>query len=148
MKTSIKLVIFLAAALFATGGFARNTIASYSIKDALTSPQAQQANLGTAIKFYFGTESHGKVIKKIGQISTNNKTNAFLKSDLTACQWVFLSALKSLRAKAQKLGANAVINIKSNYQNNLTSSNTQFVCGAGATVAGVALVGTAVEIKK
>lgn len=60
MKTSVKLLIFLAAALFTTGGFARNTIASYSIKDALTSSQAQQVNLGTAIKFYFGTKVTAK----------------------------------------------------------------------------------------
>ena len=69
-----------------------------------------------------------------------------MKSDTTACQWVFLSAMKSLKVLAQRKGANAVINIKSNYKNNPTSSNTQFTCGAGATIAGVALIGDAVRI--
>ncbi len=46
-----------------------------------------------------------------------------------------------LKQRANDLGANAVINIKSNYRNNLTSSETQYTCGAGAIMSGVALVG-------
>lgn len=147
MKTMSKLLILLTATVFVTASFARNTIANYSVKDALTSEQGQQVKFGNNVKVYFGNQSHGKVIQDFGQIKTNKKTNAFMKSDLAACQWVFLSALKNLRNQASRMGANAVINIKSNYKNNLTSSNTQFVCGAGATVAGVALVGDAVKIK-
>lgn len=146
MKTTIKLLILFAVTLFFTTSFARNTIANYSIKDALTSERGQQVKFGDSVKFYFGNQKPGKVIQNFGQIKTNKKTNAFMKSDLNACQWVFLSALKNLRNQAARMGANAVINIKSNYKNNLTSSNTQFVCGAGATVAGVALVGDAVKI--
>lgn len=59
-----------------------------------------------------------------------------------------MSAMISLRDRAVKLGGNAVINIKSNYKNNLTSSKDNFQCGAGAIVAGVALVGTVVEVKQ
>ncbi len=127
--------------------FARNTVANYSIKNALTSEQGQKANIGTHMKLYFGNQQHGKAMNDFGQVRTNNKTNAFMKSDYSACQWAFLSAVKSLQKRAAKRGANAVINIKSNYKNNLTTSNSRFVCGAGATVAGVALVGDAVKIK-
>ena len=50
--------------------------------------------------------------------------------------------------RAQQLGANAVVNIKSNYRNNLTSSTETFQCGAGTFVAGVALQGEVVTIGK
>jgi len=39
-----------------------------------------------------------------------------------------------------------VINIRSNYRNNETSSATDYTCGAGAVIAGVALKGDVVRI--
>jgi hypothetical protein len=46
---------------------------------------------------------------------------------------------------AQKRGYSAVINIKSNYQGKEFSSATEFQCGAGAIMAGVALKGDLVN---
>ncbi|MBF4217373.1 excinuclease, partial [Vibrio anguillarum] len=54
----------------------------------------------------------------------------------------------ALKDRAIKEGGNAVVNIKSNYKNNLTSSNDTFQCGAGAVMAGVALSGEVVKLKK
>ena len=124
---------------------ARDTIIEHSIKDALNNEVANE-KLGNDIKFYFGEQAYSKPIKSCGEFKTNKKTNAFNKSDQEACKWVFLSAMISLRDRAMKLGANAVVNISSNYKNNLTSSNDTFQCGAGAFVAGVALVGTVVRL--
>ena len=39
----------------------------------------------------------------------------------------------------------AVVNIESNYKNRQFSSETEFECGAGAIMAGVALKGTLVK---
>ena len=125
----------------------RDDISGYSIKEALDQAQAKDA-LGDNIKFYFGDQAHGSVIKKFGTFKTNKKTNAFNKSDQGVCQWTFLAALISLRDRAVQEGGNAVINIKSNYRNVLTSSNDSFQCGAGTFVAGVALVGTDVKLNQ
>ncbi len=125
--------------------FARDDIGSYSIQDALDSEQSK-TKLGNDIKFYFGDQSHGKILKNYGVFKSNKKTNAFNKSDLNACQRSFLSAMISLKNRAITEGGNAVINIKSNYRNNLTSSEDTFQCGAGAFIAGVALVGTVVTL--
>ena len=65
---------------------------------------------------------------------------------IAACQVAMMSALLQLHKRAQSLGANAVVNINSNYKNNVVSSETEYVCGAGALMAGVALIGTFVEI--
>ena len=126
-------------------GIARDDIGDYPIDSVLQSEKAKH-KLGN-MKFYFGSQGHGKVNKRFGVYSTNKKTNAFNKSDQQACEHVFLSAMIQLKQRAEKLGGNAVINIKSNYKGNLTSSNTTFKCGAGQMVAGVALQGEIVRLQ-
>jgi uncharacterized protein YbjQ (UPF0145 family) len=97
-----------------------------------------QARLGDTVKFYFGKQSTPKVLKKLGSDTTSQKTNAFGKSNDKACNWVFLSDMLSLQKRAKELGANAVINIVSNYNNIENSSETEFECHVGALMAGVA----------
>ncbi|HIF5944891.1 TPA: hypothetical protein ACX3GK_003567 [Vibrio parahaemolyticus] len=53
----------------------------------------------------------------------------------------------ALKERAIKEGGNAVLDIKSNYKNNLTSSSDTFQCGAGTMIAGVALTGKVVKLK-
>ena len=45
-------------------------------------------------------------------------------------------------------GGNAVINIKSNWKHRETSSETQYQCVMGLLMAGVALKGTVVRLRK
>lgn len=145
MKKLAILTLF-SLAVFSTNSFARDDIGSYSIETALKSELAK-AKLGTDIKFYFGEQKHPKVLSDFGEFKTNKKTNAFNKTDEEACDWVFLSAMIALKDRAVKEGGNAVIDIKSNYKNNLTSSEKTFQCGAGTMVAGVALTGKVVKLK-
>ncbi|AZG72785.1 excinuclease [Shewanella livingstonensis] len=138
---AIILVIFLIPAT----SYARDDIASYSVADAMDSEQAKN-KLGSDIVFYFGDQAHSEPQQQFGEFKSNKKTNAFNKTDLEACQWVFLSAMISLKERAIKEGGNAVVAIKSNYKNNLSSSNDTFQCGAGTFVAGVALTGNVVKL--
>jgi uncharacterized protein YbjQ (UPF0145 family) len=131
--------------LLASSLYARDDVTQYSIAEAMELEQTKLA-LGSEIKFYFGNQTHSSIASNFGEFRTNKKTNAFNKSDKEACQWVFLSAMISLRDRAVTEGGNAVINIKSNYKNNLTVSDTTFSCGSGAIIAGVALVGTIVKL--
>ena len=145
MKKLAILTLF-SLAVFSTNSFARDDIGSYSIETALNSEVAK-AKLGTDIQFYFGEQKHPKVLSDFGEFKTNKKTNAFNKTDEEACDWVFLSAMIALKDRAVKEGGNAVIDIKSNYKNNLTSNEKTFQCGAGTMVAGVALTGKVVKLK-
>jgi len=146
IMSRILLPMFIAAIVFfAPDAIARNTLHQFSISEVMENPDF--ANRLQGVSFYFGDQAHPAPAKNHGEYRTNKKTNAFGKSDLKACQWVMLSALVQLHQRAQSLGANAVINIKSNYKNNEVSSETEFTCGAGATVAGVALIGTIVELE-
>ncbi|PCK07003.1 MAG: excinuclease [Alteromonadaceae bacterium] len=138
-----KIAVFIIVLVISTVSHARDHVGDYQIAGAL-----QEAVLGDDISFYFGGQKHPKIIKGHGAFPTNKKTNAFNKSDLQACNWVFSSAMKSLRDRARREGGNAVVNIRSNYKSNTTSSEVSFKCGAGKFVAGVALIGTVVTVKK
>ncbi|QGZ64605.1 excinuclease ABC subunit A [Paraburkholderia acidisoli] len=134
----------LGAACAASQAYARDTIQTYPVEQALKS---EPGKVSDDIALYFAGQPHPGVQKTIGQFATNKKTNAFGKSDLRACQHVFLSAVIELQERARREGGNAVINIKSNYKNDLRESATEYTCGAGAVVAGVALVGDVVTLK-
>ncbi|WMY09047.1 excinuclease ABC subunit A [Paraburkholderia phenoliruptrix] len=131
--------------LSAAPAFARDTVGNYPIEEALHS---EPGKVGDDIALYFAGQHHPAVVKTIGEFATNKKTNAFGKSDAAACQHVFLSAVIELQDRARKEGGNAVINIKSNYKNEVRESATEFTCGAGAVIAGVALKGDVVTLRK
>lgn len=115
------------------------------IAGAMASNDAQ-GRLGDNVKFYFGDQPTPKVTQKITSDRTSQKTNSFGKTPETACNWAFLSAMLALKKKAEEVGANAVVNIVSNYKNNEMSSQTEFECHDGNIVSGVALKGEFVKI--
>jgi hypothetical protein len=137
---SIVLCFFMSAALEA-----RDTRHRYLVSEVTENPEYAARLEG--VDFYFGAQSHPGVLEDFGEWPTNKKTNAFGKTDQFACQWAMLSALLSLHQRAVSLGANAVMNIRSNYKNQEFVSETHFECGAGAVMAGVALKGTIVRTK-
>ncbi len=146
MKKRLLAVAAITAVLGLAGqAHARNTVEHYPLSEALVS---EPGKVTADIALSFGEQPHGAIVKSFGNVATNRKTNAFGKSDKAACEHVFLSAIIALQNRARELGGNAVVNIKSNYQNNLTSSNTDYVCGAGAVIAGVALTGDIVQVQK
>jgi len=145
MKTLMNAVIAAIACAVALPAAARDDQNLYPIGQALKSPAAQ-AKLDPGVRLYFGGQRHPNVASEIGQWSTSRKTNAFAKADAQACEWAFLSAVITLQQRARKVGGNAVINIVSNYKNRVTSSETEYVCGAGALIAGVALKGRVVSL--
>ncbi|HAS8115888.1 excinuclease [Vibrio vulnificus] len=143
---NIMILALSSLVFFSSYTFARDDIGSYPIENALSS-EAAKSKLGTDVKFYFGEQKFPQVVAEFGEFKTNKKTNAFNKTDEEACNWVFLSAMIALKERAIKEGGNAVVDIKSNYKNNLTSSADTFQCGAGTMIAGVALTGKVVKLK-
>lgn len=99
-----------------------------------------------SVALYFGDQSYAAPSKKLGEFTSNKKTNAFNKSDDEACRWAMLSALLSLQERAVKEGGNAVVDIVSYYKKNEMSSDSQYECHAGNIMAGVALRGRVVTI--
>ena len=140
----------LAAILLLSGGVygtahARDTEYRLAISDVMQNPEFK-AKLGSDVVFHFGD---GKAPgQSLGEFVTNRKTNTVGKPDEEACRWAMLSALVELRERAEKEGGNAVVNIVSYYKKVTYSSPTLYECHAGSILAGVALKGVVVKLKK
>jgi hypothetical protein len=126
---------------------ARDDRLMFPVKAALEKGQSFKDKLDPDIRLYFGKQKTPPVDKRMGEWTSNKKTNAFGKSDQEACEIAFISAAISLQQRARREGGSAVVNIRSVYKNDNVESQTEFLCGAGAVMAGVALRGTVVTFK-
>jgi uncharacterized protein YbjQ (UPF0145 family) len=146
-----KSIVVAGAAILALGSMsaavARDDRLMFPVKDAMAKGQTTKDRLDPSIPLYFGKKAPS-VEKKIGEWTSNKKTNATNKSDQDACEIAFVSAALSLQERAKREGGNAVVNIKSVYKNENVENDTQYLCGAGTFTAGVALRGTVVTLKK
>ncbi|BCV35182.1 excinuclease ABC subunit A [Shewanella indica] len=141
MKKSLALALL--ALMVSANAAARDTIAQYPVQELLQTEKAKEALYD--VPLYFATQAHPQISQSYGEVITNKKTNAFGKSDREACEWVMLSALKALQERAEREGMDAVVNIQSYYKKREFASETEYECGAGAIMAGVALKGTLVK---
>src|SRR5690348_8748151 len=124
---------------------ARETLHNFPIQQALDKANAS-GKLVPGIKLLFGKQAFPKPTATLGEARTNKKTNFFGKNDQEACEWTFLSAMISLTEYAQRVGGNAVVNIRSNYKNAVFSSETEYQCGAGNVTGGTAFIGDVVKL--
>jgi uncharacterized protein YbjQ (UPF0145 family) len=148
MKKSMWAILVIAASVATSlPAQARDTKLLLPLSAAMGANDAK-VRLGDSVKFYFGTQATPPVLERLGEDKTSQKTNSFGKSAETACNWAFLSAMLRLQQRAHELGANAVINIVSNYKNVEMSSDTQFECHDGTIMSGVALKGEFVKLKQ
>jgi len=139
------LALWVLGAALAPAAQARDNVLHLPIKDVLENPE-YKGRLGSDVALYFG--SQGAAGQSVGEYVTNKKTNAFGKSDDKSCQWAMLSALLELVERARKESANAVVNITSYYKRVEFASDTEYECHAGGVIAGVALKGKVVKLKK
>ena len=139
--------VALVASLFAIVpvAAARDTHQKFPLESALAQAQAS-GKLAPGVKLFFGTQKHPKPTAQLGQTRTNKKTNFFNKTDKEGCDWAFLSSMIALTHHAQRVGGNAVVNIRSNYKNAEFSSETEYECGAGNVTGGTAFVGDVVKL--
>jgi len=146
MKRYLSVILVVSmVVVFSWPGMARDTKEVFSIQEALNIPEAK-GKIDPGIKLFFGDAKYPQPLKVIGPVKANRKTNAANKSDKEACQWAFLSAILNLQKAAHNQGGNAVVGIHSIYKNNNFESSTEFLCGAGAIMAGVAFTGTIVQL--
>ncbi|WP_324732026.1 excinuclease [Pseudomonas paeninsulae] len=133
--------------LFPAVSQARDT-AHFLPFEAVVQEALNAGRLDGSVKFYLaGTKPAGKVSILKSGITTSQKTNAFNKSDEAACRWVLQSALIRLQNAAKAAGANAVVDLASNYKNIEYKDSQKYECHAGALMAGVALKGNLVKVE-
>lgn len=125
---------------------ARTTFHDLDIKQAMDSELGKAKLLDVPV--YFVGQSHAKVVSDMGVFTANRRTNAFNKSDEQACRIAFLSAVIALQSRAQRLGGDAVVDVKSITKHQNLESATQYRCAAGNVVANVVLTGRVVKFEK
>lgn len=147
MKKQAAMMVLVASALAAAmPAQARDDKLMMNIAEAMNDNDAKNV-LGDSVQFFFGNQATPKVVERLVTDQTSQKTNSFGKTPQRSCNWAFLSAMKQLQKRANSVGANAVINIQSNYNNKPMSSETEFECHDGAIMSGVALKGEFVKVK-
>jgi hypothetical protein len=149
MKPMIRTAALVVAAGIACGlslqAMARDEVLKLPIADAAKANQAD-TRLDGSVKFFWGDQPHPAPLQTLGTYTANKKTNFFNKSDKEGCEWAWLSAMLTLQERVKKEGGNALIDIHSVYRNGDFSSQTEYECGAGSVVGGVALRGTVVKL--
>ena len=139
--------IFLIAALATTTAQARDSRLHLDFAEAVQSGLAD-GTLDGSVSFHLAGAATPAISKRHGAANSNRKTNALNKSDEEACRWVLMSVLVAMQDQARSQGANAVVDITSNYKKQEFSSSTQYECAAGAIMAGVALKGTYATVSR
>ena len=134
----------LCALLTASPAGARTTFHDLSVQTARDS-EVGKTKL-RKVPFYMAGQKHPGVAKDFGVFTANRRTNAFGKSDEAACQIAFLSAVIALQARAEKLGGNAVVDVKSITKHDNLTSASEYRCAAGNVVANVVLTGRVVKL--
>lgn len=143
VRNTFYLITIMAMAQLAGVAQARDSSQQQSIAEAMSTATAQSY---TGVAFYFGDQSHAEPKRFIGTYTSKKTTNAFGKSDYEACQWAFLSAIKSFHQRALREGGDAVVNITSITTGQPIKSTDHFMCRAGNVVAKVYLQGDVVKL--
>jgi len=138
--------VLTGSVLFSSPLFARNTFHDLLVSDAAKSPLGKERLL--KVPFYMANQKHPSIKKDLGVFKSNKRTNALNKSDAEACKIAFLSAIISLQERAQRMGADGVVDIKSITKYKRLVSADKYRCAAGGLMANVAITGRLVEFSK
>lgn len=123
----------------------RNVELFVPIADAMAATDIPDRPTGT-VKFFFATEKSPEVLKNLGSYLAAPRTGASGRSDQRACHEAFLWTLVQMEKRAQRVGANAIVNIVSYYRKKEVANATQFECHVGNVIVTVWLKGDLVKI--
>lgn len=138
-------VLLLAAVVLSSPAGARSTSHDMPVADAVASEVGKKKLLD--VPFYFKGQKHPAVAEVKAEGTTHKSTSGVFRSDETACQIAFLSAVIQLQTRAKELGATAIIDIESTTRGESLSSPDKYRCVAGGAVVHSGLKGTFVTLK-
>lgn len=142
-----KIALTLLALIAATAAQARDDTVMLPLAD-VVQLGLDQGKLDGSVKFYLSGAATPRVSAKLGDDTSNKKTNGVGKDDATACNWAALSALMAFQSSAKQKGANAVVDLHSFYKKNPNKDPVNYECHAGNIMTGVALKGTYARVGK
>jgi uncharacterized protein YbjQ (UPF0145 family) len=100
------------------------------------------------IRFYFAGERHPGIVRRVqNNATTSQRARKSGRAADWACNRALMNALIRLGDAARNSGANAVINIRSNWDNRPYANGSEYECAIGRMMAGVALKGDIVTLR-
>lgn len=135
----------IAILLLTTTAYAKDERSMLSLNDAMNTEEMKKAR-DPGVRLFFGKQAHPKVEKSFGETKLSRKTTVNVQEPVLACQHAFARAMQDFQERARAAGANAAINIHSNYKNVEIASETEYMCGVGTWAAGVAFKGELVKL--
>lgn len=110
-------------------------------RDVLAMPQAQ-TRLDPAVRLFFGQQQFPQPTSWRHDYFVDRSGNALFTAAESACRNVALDNLVTLQERARAVGANAVVNIVSDYSRSPRQDNDSYQCHVGSFTANVSLKGT------
>ncbi|RUL72963.1 excinuclease [Dyella choica] len=147
MKAKFGVLVAIALVLAVSGpASAKDKIVHFPFANAVAEA-TQSGKLDGAVKFYLtGHAPQGQVAVLKDDVSVNRKTNAFGKADQKTCDWALQSALIALQDQAKAAGANAVVDIVSDYGNEYRDGE-KYECHVGFVMSGVIMKGKLAKVQ-
>jgi uncharacterized protein YbjQ (UPF0145 family) len=100
------------------------------------------------VRLYFAGERTPGIQRRIqNNVTTSQRARKSGRSAEWACERALMNSLIRLSTAAQNAGANAVINIRSNWDNRPYANGSEYECAIGRMMAGVALKGDIVNLR-
>lgn len=126
---------------------AKDAIKHYPFANAVAEA-TKSGKLDGTVKFYLhGNDPQGQLEVIKSDVSVNRKTNAFGKADQSTCDWALQSALIALQDQAKAAGANAVVDIVSDYGDEY-SDGEKYECHVGFLMSGVIMKGKLAKVQQ
>ena len=137
MKTKLFALTMLLLASMPGVTHATDKVVHFAFNNAVVAA-TQSGKLDGSVKFYLADIKPDGQPTVLKTITVEKKTNAFGKQDQVSCDWALQSALISLQEDAKEVGANAVVDIISDYDNEYRD-NEKYECHVGFLMSGVVL---------
>ena len=137
MKTKLFALTMLLLASMPGVTHAADKVVHFAFNNAVVAA-TQSGKLDGSVKFYLADIKPDGQPTVLKTITVEKKTNAFGKQDQVSCDWALQSALISLQEDAKEVGANAVVDIISDYDNEYRD-NEKYECHVGFLMSGVVL---------
>lgn len=150
LSRSTPLGVTLGLSLMAASAMAKNVAVLQPVADVLQLQSTQQL-LGPDLRFQYGSTAPTGRDQVLGELTVEGRTDPFggdgaqrrAKGDERACRDAMKAAIAELVLRARKLGANALLNVQSQYQGAPLQHETAYECHVGLTRVVVGLKATA-----
>ncbi|WP_458762712.1 excinuclease ATPase [Cupriavidus basilensis] len=156
MKRWVRFSLMAGALLAGGSAQAADQLLSMPIDKALATPGAKE-RVDPSIRLLFGFNKlpgaqdgqSFKTVKRMRRpIDNSNSTGGPPPPpDDALCATLFVQAVQELQQRATKEGGSAVVNIRSNWKDDETASDSTYVCAKGSAYLGVALKGVVVKAR-